>query len=543
MASDVLKAYLISIGFKVDEAEYRKFRDKIETSDRNMESFWKKTRAFAKTAAEAVTAFGVATFISANRLEKLYFASHRIGTSVKNLQAFAFGARQIGVSAEEAQTALENMARNIRLNPGLQGLLGQMGVNPQEDRVQQMLDLVQKFRQMPFYQAAGLAQLFGIDDQTLYMLEQNFGELQKWMETRKKAAAEAGTDADAMAEKSHKFMQGQRTLEENFQILTDLATTKLLPDLDRLTDKLDDLLKFFLKLDKATSGWSSTLGGLSASLLGLIGGAAGLRSILGRIGLGAGAGEAAGGLGLMEGVAGLGGLFGLGLSGYEFWHQYHMTDQEKEDRQKRRLELMKENQARNNSLNDDIFYKFFHPNTDLHNPGNLRSWGDMPTVERFRRGRSIGNFAQFGSDREGLRALAQQLILYGNRGLDTVQGIVGTYAPAKENDVPAYIKDLTRRLGVGASTHLNLSDPQVLANLMGAMIHHEQGKDPFNSQMLLEAANYRLGAPQEPRVSLHQETKIIIQGSKDPDRTAEKVADVQKRVNGDIVRDLGATVR
>lgn len=556
----ILKAYLVKIGFKVDEQGYKSFKDKIEGSDKKLTAFWSKAKQLGEVAIATITAFGGATLLTASKLEKLYFASRRIGTSVKELQAFSFGAKQIGISAEEAQGALENLARSMRLSPGLQGLLAQMGVNPAQDRTKVMLDLVDRLRRMPFYQGASLAQLFGIDDQTLFMLEQNFDELNKFMGLRKQMAAQAGTDADQMAEKSHKLMQAQRSFDERLEILTDLATTKLMPDLEKLTDKLDKILDFLLKLDQATHGWSTALTGLGAAMLGLLGTATTLRGILGSLGIGGEAAAGAGGFaagGLLSVLAVIPGLVATGFSLKEAYDFTQLKGEAREKMHLHRLELLKQQRPLLPEEQEmyDRLKRGEHPlagqpapagnpvTGDLHNPGNLRMFGDAPTVERFRRGLSIGRFARFSSDEEGLRALAQQLLLYGGRGLDTVEGIVGRYAPASENDVPAYVKDVTKRLGVGMQAHLNLKDPETLANLMGAMIRHEQGRLGFTHQALLDAARYRLGGPGGTSVTLNQDTKIIIQGGDSSRRTAEQAANLQKRVNGDLIRDLAAVVR
>lgn len=106
----------------------------------------------------------------------------------------------------------------------------------------------------------------------------------------------------------------------------------------------------------------------------------------------------------------------------------------------------------------------------LNNPGNLKFAGQAGAVA------GPGGFAQFASMQGGLDALARQLELYGSRGNDTVQGIVSTYAPASDrNNVPAYVRAIDKELDVTATQHLNLLDPKVLAELIRAIIRHEQG--------------------------------------------------------------------
>lgn len=106
-----------------------------------------------------------------------------------------------------------------------------------------------------------------------------------------------------------------------------------------------------------------------------------------------------------------------------------------------------------------------------NNPGNLRSWGGMPTQ---------GGFAVFPSEDDGLRAMARQLQLYGNRGNNTIAGMVGTYAPPSENDTAAYIAHVAKQTGYSASQKLDTNNPDVLAKVVSAMTKMENSKSNYS---------------------------------------------------------------
>ena len=117
-----------------------------------------------------------------------------------------------------------------------------------------------------------------------------------------------------------------------------------------------------------------------------------------------------------------------------------------------------------------------------NNPGNLRA-------SRLASGKDDG-FSTFATMVDGYRAMAEQLKMYGNAGLDNVASIVTKYAPSSENNTSAYIdsvvssmrKDLGTKELV-ATTALDLGDRRVLKSLVDAMIDHENGSgasDYFN---------------------------------------------------------------
>lgn len=115
-----------------------------------------------------------------------------------------------------------------------------------------------------------------------------------------------------------------------------------------------------------------------------------------------------------------------------------------------------------------------------NNPLNLRHWGNAPIV---------GGYAQFATPQEGIDAAAKQLLRFQSRGIDTLGGIAGAWAPAADgNDVAAYTADLVKQTGYGAGEHLDLRDPTVMASVVSAMVRHENGQNPYSRQMIATEA-------------------------------------------------------
>jgi hypothetical protein len=97
-----------------------------------------------------------------------------------------------------------------------------------------------------------------------------------------------------------------------------------------------------------------------------------------------------------------------------------------------------------------------------HNPGNLRKPG------------SKTEFQKFASDAEGVIGMHEQIARNILRDhLDTPSKLINKYAPASENDVPAYLKDIEKRTGLKADDHIDWTDLRTQAKLQSAMIQHE----------------------------------------------------------------------
>lgn len=120
------------------------------------------------------------------------------------------------------------------------------------------------------------------------------------------------------------------------------------------------------------------------------------------------------------------------------------------------------------------------PGVRGNNWGNLRNPGGS-------------GFQSFASSQDGLNAMASQLWRYQNDprwgGAKSLRNIIGTYAPAGDNnDVPAYIADVSRRSGISPDAVPDANDPRVLAPLLSAMARHEQGRDAPAEQVAAAAA-------------------------------------------------------
>lgn len=109
-----------------------------------------------------------------------------------------------------------------------------------------------------------------------------------------------------------------------------------------------------------------------------------------------------------------------------------------------------------------------------NNPGNLRIAPNATGQN--------GGFSTFASPQEGIAALSRQLQLYGDRGNNTLSGILHTYAPSTENNTQGYINAVSGATGANPYERLDLHSPEVLKKLVTAIIGHENGYQPYSSE-------------------------------------------------------------
>lgn len=110
-----------------------------------------------------------------------------------------------------------------------------------------------------------------------------------------------------------------------------------------------------------------------------------------------------------------------------------------------------------------------------NNPGNLKAVGGQQ--------RDAEGFRIFNTREEGIDAANKQLDRYQLRGINTINKIVNTWAPASDNNnVPAYIAALKRATGKGANDPLTASDRAAL--LQGIFTQESGATSASKSQIL-----------------------------------------------------------
>ena len=124
------------------------------------------------------------------------------------------------------------------------------------------------------------------------------------------------------------------------------------------------------------------------------------------------------------------------------------------------------------------------------NVGNLRQPGKQ-------------EFQQFATREEGLKALDNQLKIYGEKHkVDTLRSLVTRYAPPSENDTEGYIKFLSDRTGIKPDQKIDLTDPVQRHIISGPMVVMEKGtKNVFKAPQQANVQPSQRGPAQAVGVS------------------------------------------
>jgi hypothetical protein len=86
-----------------------------------------------------------------------------------------------------------------------------------------------------------------------------------------------------------------------------------------------------------------------------------------------------------------------------------------------------------------------------------------------------GKLATYPTMQAGLDSMDTNLQNYGKQGVNTLAGVISKWAPPSANNTPAYIQDVSQRLGLQPNQQIDLSNPLVRHAISAGIALHENG--------------------------------------------------------------------
>jgi soluble lytic murein transglycosylase-like protein len=554
MADDILKSYLVSIGFKVDEQDYKKFKDSQLETEKRTKDLSKAFSDFAKIGIGSAVALGGMVLKVSSSLEEIHFQAKRSGTSAQNLKSFGEAAENIGIKSETAMGMVEQLNAQILKSPGEGTFLSFLGLDAKEDKTKLMLDLIDRLGKIQnVNERNAYGEHFGLSAVDVNTLIQGREELKRTYEERLKANAAI----DAQAAAAHKAETELRAMEAQFSAVANTLGTTFLPVVKDVAGVLEQVAKAIIEADHATQGWSSKLIAAGAALTTT----AGIAKTLGLIGGSTGAGTAAtiGGAPLLL-AGGLGAIenFAISTAAYQnqTWADSTMGEVTASSKQEQALNVLYEKETGKKPSDDFIAYgkwkagkRGIHASKFTHSSwsgfGSSSSGGDVKSL--------INKYANmYGIDPNLLQAQAWQESRFNPNALSP-KGAMGvmqlmpkTAAGLGVNplDTEQNIEGGSRMMAgllkkYGGNTDLALA----AYNAGGGAVDRAGGiPNIAETQNYVASIQKRMALNSGGGVKIDQRTEINVNGAPTPRATADLVAQQQDKVNARMARNFaGAT--
>jgi hypothetical protein len=234
--SQVLREYLVSLGFKID----RQGGAGLDTTLTNLD---KKAVALGGSLTGVLAAAQAMVQSFAAQMESMYYSSRRIGTTVESLKSMETGASRVGLSAEQMRATLEGMARSLKFQPGLQELLENLGVKVQgRDMSDVAKDLFGTLKKFDPAVGVQISDMFNIPQDVFVQMMGQYDEFIAAEERQKKILGQVGIDWEKAAEAGRKYANMLREIQTASGTLMDALSVKLMPILQRWQEGLSQII-------------------------------------------------------------------------------------------------------------------------------------------------------------------------------------------------------------------------------------------------------------------------------------------------------------
>jgi Phage tail lysozyme len=210
MAATVIKEFLATLGFQVDESSQRKFVDGIN-------AMTAEVLKFSDAMAAAATGVISGLFKMADAGEQMYYFAQRVGDTVTNINAFTFAMSKMGLSPQEAMANLQKLGDMLRNDPGMRSLFeSYAGTGSREEQLRRFQEFYKN--STPEMQRI-LRQQFGNVFTPEFFMALGRQDLGIEEENYKRMLRRFGFDPDRFSQDSVKFENAFRDVQARLNII------------------------------------------------------------------------------------------------------------------------------------------------------------------------------------------------------------------------------------------------------------------------------------------------------------------------------------
>lgn len=249
----ILREYLLSLGFRADPAQQKKFTETLTKTDASVASLGKGLVGVAAAAATMVTVF-------AYQMEKLYYASRRANSTAEELRGLGFAGKQVGLGADAMTQAVGGMAMKLRSSPGLTGLLESFGIAVKGRTTADVaMDLFDTLKAMPFPLAKPIAEQFGIGDEQLFQILDNLDKLKAAYREQIELDKQLGINASEAAKQGVEYARQIGVITQHMEALSTAVKAKMLPIFKDVSDEVLKIVDGLTKVFSRSSSWKDVM--------------------------------------------------------------------------------------------------------------------------------------------------------------------------------------------------------------------------------------------------------------------------------------------
>lgn len=202
------------------------------------EEFARGMASMALAAAAAAAAVGYAVEKWARSIDSLGFQAQRAGTSVQSLKGIGHAFEQVGGSAAQAQAAVDSFATKTRNNPGLRQFLADRGVDNNLPAVDRYLAALDSIKNEPREVGVQFAEMLGISEENYDLFMRQGDALIKYRREYQAMSGQFRNDSDENAKAAATLERTLGRLAMSVGVLGEKLAAALTPALTRVVEAI-----------------------------------------------------------------------------------------------------------------------------------------------------------------------------------------------------------------------------------------------------------------------------------------------------------------
>jgi hypothetical protein len=250
--ADPIREFLVSLGFKVDNAGMRAFQGAISGATKVVQGLGSTIKGVAEGAADSMKklalTFGLSTAgitlaikRMADDFSELYYAVQRTGSSAENLMALRYASAQVGLGFKGMEAQVESFAQRMRTVLGTEQWVNSLGIATRRtngqlrDTSRIFIDIAKWYDRMARQGPAGealaisIVEQLGIDPVTLRQSAKNLEEINRALEEYREKQRAAGIDPTRLTQLWVDFERTMRSIFATLGVGWDRIAQELLP--------------------------------------------------------------------------------------------------------------------------------------------------------------------------------------------------------------------------------------------------------------------------------------------------------------------------
>jgi len=248
MSEEVVKSFLVSLGFKIDQEQHKKFKEATGGSEKLLAGV-----AASATAAGVAIAAMVSQY--ATDMERLHYSSQRTKSSVNDLKSLEQAAEKVGLTSSRISDTIESLSSNLTYNMGAKGNLAKyIGVDPDTlTNTQSFMLLMEKLHEMKNKaNAMNIADSFGIKQDVFTNINNNFEQFKKTYSASQQV--NKTNNLDKFAEASTEYKNAWREIADKMESIGHSFAIDFLPAFKGIAKAIGDSLDYFKTLKGVGTG-------------------------------------------------------------------------------------------------------------------------------------------------------------------------------------------------------------------------------------------------------------------------------------------------